>query len=45
MANRGLTLDPHVFTINDLKELGSSRLPKMYRGNRHSIEHILTTSN
>ncbi|OJD31203.1 fmn-dependent dehydrogenase family protein [Diplodia corticola] len=31
MANRGLALDPHVFTINDLKELGSSKLPKMYR--------------
>lgn len=32
MANRGLTLDPHVFTISDLKEIGSSKLPKMYRG-------------
>ncbi|EOD45740.1 putative fmn-dependent dehydrogenase family protein [Neofusicoccum parvum UCRNP2] len=31
MANRGVTLDPHVFTINDLKERGSSKLPKMYR--------------
>ncbi|KAB2581035.1 Peroxisomal (S)-2-hydroxy-acid oxidase GLO4 [Lasiodiplodia theobromae] len=31
MANRGLTLDPHVFTISDLKEIGSSKLPKMYR--------------
>lgn len=32
MANRGEILDPHVFTVNDLKERGSSKLPKMYRG-------------
>ncbi|KAF4307778.1 putative FMN-dependent dehydrogenase family protein [Botryosphaeria dothidea] len=31
MANRGEILDPHVFTVNDLKERGSSKLPKMYR--------------
>ncbi|KZF19528.1 FMN-dependent dehydrogenase [Xylona heveae TC161] len=31
MANRALTLDEHVYTISDLKEMGSKRLPKMYR--------------
>ncbi|OBT84467.1 hypothetical protein VE02_06428 [Pseudogymnoascus sp. 03VT05] len=31
MANRAPTLDPHVVSINDLKELGSQRLPKMFR--------------
>lgn len=32
MANRGATWDPLVNTIDDLKEQGSSKLPKMYRG-------------
>lgn len=31
MANRGLTWDPQVHSIADLKALGSARLPKMYR--------------
>ncbi|KAF4544072.1 FMN-dependent dehydrogenase family protein [Lasiodiplodia theobromae] len=31
MANRGAAFDEHVSTIEDLKELGSKRLPKMYR--------------
>ncbi|KAM5349041.1 hypothetical protein ACJ41O_008864 [Fusarium nematophilum] len=31
MANRGVSWDPHVHTIADLKELGSNKLPKMYR--------------
>ncbi|KAF7191926.1 Oxidase FUB9 [Pseudocercospora fuligena] len=31
MANRGITWDPQVHTISDLKALGSARLPKMYR--------------
>ncbi|RKU43204.1 hypothetical protein DL546_006001 [Coniochaeta pulveracea] len=31
MANRGATWDPDVHTIADLKELGSKKLPKMYR--------------
>ncbi|VUC26969.1 unnamed protein product [Clonostachys rosea] len=31
MANRGVTWDPLVHTIQDLKELGSKKLPKMYR--------------
>ncbi|KAJ9616893.1 hypothetical protein H2200_000613 [Cladophialophora chaetospira] len=31
MANRGRTLDPEVFSINDLKEKASKKLPKMYR--------------
>ncbi|KAL0942688.1 2-hydroxy-acid oxidase [Colletotrichum truncatum] len=31
MANRGATWDPKVHTIRDLMELGSKRLPKMYR--------------
>ncbi|KAJ4263503.1 hypothetical protein NW762_006322 [Fusarium torreyae] len=31
MANRGVSWDPNVHTISDLKELGSKRLPKMYR--------------
>jgi hypothetical protein len=33
MANRGRTLDPEVFSIKDLKEKASQKLPKMYRGN------------
>lgn len=32
MANRARTLDPEVFSINDLKEKASKKLPKMYRG-------------
>ncbi|WQF88474.1 Putative FMN-dependent dehydrogenase, FMN-dependent alpha-hydroxy acid dehydrogenase, active [Colletotrichum destructivum] len=31
MANRGATWDPKVHTIRDLMELGSKKLPKMYR--------------
>lgn len=31
MANRGASWDPNVHTIDDLKELGSKNLPKMYR--------------
>jgi (S)-2-hydroxy-acid oxidase len=31
MANRGVTWDPLVHTIQDLKDLGSKKLPKMYR--------------
>ncbi|KXH39032.1 hypothetical protein CNYM01_05511 [Colletotrichum nymphaeae SA-01] len=31
MANRGATWDPDVHTIRDLMELGSKKLPKMYR--------------
>ncbi|OAP65126.1 hypothetical protein AYL99_01098 [Fonsecaea erecta] len=31
MANRGRTLDPEVFSIRDLKEKASKKLPKMYR--------------
>ncbi|KAI1609300.1 FMN-dependent dehydrogenase family protein [Exophiala viscosa] len=31
MANRGKTLDPEVFSIKDLKEKASKKLPKMYR--------------
>ncbi|KAI0019438.1 FMN-dependent dehydrogenase [Xylariomycetidae sp. FL0641] len=31
MANRGETWDPNVHTIQQLKELGSKNLPKMYR--------------
>lgn len=31
MANRGTTWDPQVHSIQDLKVLGSNRLPKMYR--------------
>ncbi|KAK0664160.1 Oxidase FUB9 [Lasiodiplodia hormozganensis] len=30
MANRGAAFDEHVSTIEDLKELGSKKLPKMY---------------
>ncbi|KAF2794419.1 FMN-dependent dehydrogenase [Melanomma pulvis-pyrius CBS 109.77] len=30
MANRAPTLDPNVFSIRDLKELGSRKLPKEY---------------
>ncbi|KAF2009727.1 FMN-dependent dehydrogenase [Aaosphaeria arxii CBS 175.79] len=30
MANRAPTLDPHVFSIRDLKEHGSRKLPKLY---------------
>lgn len=33
MANRGAAFDDHVSTIEDLKELGSKKLPKMYSGN------------
>jgi nicotinamide mononucleotide adenylyltransferase len=32
MANRGISWDPLVHSIQDLKEEGSKRLPKMYRG-------------
>ncbi len=32
MANRGRTHDPEVFSIADLKEKASKKLPKMYRG-------------
>ncbi|VUC29258.1 unnamed protein product [Clonostachys rosea] len=31
MANRGISLDPLVYSIQDLKEHGSRKLPKMYR--------------
>ncbi|KIY02029.1 uncharacterized protein Z520_02167 [Fonsecaea multimorphosa CBS 102226] len=31
MANRGRTLDPEVFSIRDLKEKASKKLPKTYR--------------
>ncbi|KAI4595526.1 hypothetical protein KJ359_006872 [Pestalotiopsis sp. 9143b] len=31
MANRGVTWDPLVHTIADLAELGSKKMPKMYR--------------
>lgn len=31
MANRTAALDPHVLTIDDLKRLGSAKLPNMYR--------------
>ncbi|EXJ68546.1 uncharacterized protein A1O5_08339 [Cladophialophora psammophila CBS 110553] len=31
MANRGRTLDPEVFSIKDLKDKASKKLPKMYR--------------
>ena len=31
MANRGVTWDHNVHTIHDLMELGSKKLPKMYR--------------
>lgn len=37
MANRGATLDPDVFTIADLKEAGSKKMPKMYRGMLQSL--------
>lgn len=36
MANRGAAFDEHVSTIEDLKELGSKKLPKMYRGNYYT---------
>ena len=32
MANRGPTIDPNVFTIEDLETLGTRKLPKKYRG-------------
>lgn len=32
MANRSVSLDTKVFSINDLKREGSARLPPMYRG-------------
>ena len=32
MANRAPSLDPHVFSIRDLKREGSKRLPPGYRG-------------
>lgn len=32
MAHRAISLDPHVFSIRDLKEQGSRRLPPEYRG-------------
>lgn len=32
MANRGISYDPVVHSIQDLKEEGSKRLPKMYKG-------------
>ena len=32
MANRAPTLDPYVVSIDDLKEQGSQKLPKMFRG-------------
>ncbi|XXH01233.1 hypothetical protein Hte_007587 [Hypoxylon texense] len=32
MANRGVSLDPNVFTIKDLQEAGSKKLPKPVRG-------------
>ncbi|KAL6918468.1 hypothetical protein FSST1_009963 [Fusarium sambucinum] len=31
MANRGISWDPSVHTIEDLKQHGSAKLPKMYR--------------
>lgn len=31
MANRGEAWDEHVHTIRDLAELGSKKIPKMYR--------------
>lgn len=32
MANRSVSLDTKVFSINDLKREGSAKLPPMYRG-------------
>lgn len=32
MANRGKTLDPEVFSIADLQEKASKKLPKAHRG-------------
>lgn len=32
MANRSVSMDTKVFSINDLKREGSARLPPMYRG-------------
>lgn len=32
MSNRGVTWDPKVHTIDDLKVEGSKKIPKMYRG-------------
>lgn len=32
MANRGVSYDAKVHTIADLRELGSRKLPVMYRG-------------
>lgn len=31
MANRGSNYDKHVFSIKDLEEQASKKLPKMYR--------------
>ncbi|KAF2179687.1 FMN-dependent dehydrogenase [Zopfia rhizophila CBS 207.26] len=47
MANRAPTLDPHVFCIRDLKELGSRRLPKEYEEfyNHGSMDMITLRDN
>lgn len=38
MANRGVSWDPSVHTIEDLKQHGSAKLPKMYRGTKHDYK-------
>ena len=40
MANRGITWDPLINTIEDLKEHGSRKMPKMYRGEHRNNPYV-----
>lgn len=45
MANRGKTLNSEIFCLNDLKEKGSKKLPKAYRGGWHDLQYPGTATN